>query len=129
MKNLKSADGKEVLAEGEPYHAAAVVAPSEPDIKKPAAPTPVAGRRLFRTAYWLVWFVVVPVALACLSVWALAPPGGTEPTGALGWLQNVVREQPVPIIIVAFTLFEAVDAHGAPREADGAPPREPSRTA
>jgi len=64
------------------------------------------GRRLFKTVYWAVWFVVLPFVLACLLVWGLTPASGVEHGGALGWIQSVVREQPVPVGIVAFTLFE-----------------------
>src|SRR4051812_16168047 len=62
------------------------------------------SRRIFRTLYWAAWFVAVPLVLACLLVWALQPGSPIEAVGAMGWLQSVVREQPVPVGIVAFTL-------------------------
>lgn len=62
--------------------------------------------RLLRYAYWALWFVVLPIILACLTVWTLTPPSGAEVTGALGWIQSVVRAQPVPVGIVLFTAFE-----------------------
>ncbi|HEY8079263.1 MAG TPA: signal peptidase I, partial [Labilithrix sp.] len=63
-------------------------------------------KRILRTVYWAIWFVLAPFALACLLVWALTPPSGVETAGALGFLQGWVREQPVPIGIVSFTIFE-----------------------
>jgi signal peptidase I len=62
--------------------------------------------RIFRTLYWAVWFGAVPFFLACIMVWALTPPSGVDTTGVIGWLESIVREQPVPVGIVAFTLFE-----------------------
>jgi signal peptidase I len=61
---------------------------------------------LLRLVYWLVWFGAVPVALACILIWALTPPSGTEMMGTLGWAQSLVRAQPVPVGIVLFTVFE-----------------------
>jgi signal peptidase I len=62
--------------------------------------------RILRLVYWLVWFFLLPIVLACFFVWALTPPGAAEVGGALGWLQSLVRAQPVPVGIVLFTLFE-----------------------
>jgi signal peptidase I len=62
--------------------------------------------RIIRTLYWALWFVFVPLCLAIVLIWALTPPSGVEPTGALGWIESGVREQQVPFVIVAFTLFE-----------------------
>ncbi len=67
---------------------------------------PVKRSRLLRLVYWLVWFVIVPVALACLVVWALTPPGAAEAPGVLGWAEALVRAQRVPVGIVLFTAFE-----------------------
>jgi signal peptidase I len=64
------------------------------------------GFGLLRFAYWAVFFFAVPFLLAGLFVWALTPPSGVEVQGTFAWLQNAVREQPVPIVIVAFTMFE-----------------------
>ena len=72
-----------------------------PSTKKP--PTP---RRVLRTVYWAIWFVLAPFALACLLVWALTPPSGVDREGVLGWIEGWVREQPVPVGIVTFTFFE-----------------------
>ena len=62
--------------------------------------------RTLWTIYWALWFAVVPFVLACVLVWALTPPSTVDQTGVLGWLEGIVREQPVPVGIVAFTLFE-----------------------
>jgi signal peptidase I len=64
--------------------------------------------RLLRYAYWALWFVALPIVLACLMVWALTPPSGAEVGGVLGWMQTMVRAQPVPVGIVLFTVFEIV---------------------
>ncbi|HEY3820215.1 MAG TPA: signal peptidase I [Polyangiaceae bacterium] len=62
--------------------------------------------RLLRYTYWALWFVALPIVLACLMVWTLTPPSGAEVNGVLGWIQGVVRAQPVPVGIVLFTAFE-----------------------
>jgi signal peptidase I len=67
---------------------------------------PVKRSRLLRLLYWATWFVLTPIVLACLLVWALTPPSGAEVGGFLGWLQSLVRAQPVPVGIVLFTVFE-----------------------
>jgi signal peptidase I len=71
-------------------------------------PPPLAPRsRVLRLVYWTVWFVAVPIVLAALFVWALTPPSGRNlGSDLLAWLEGVVREQPVPVGIVVFTLFE-----------------------
>jgi signal peptidase I len=61
---------------------------------------------LYRSLYWVLWFGVVPFSFGCVLVWALTPASGVEQVGALGWVQSVVREQPVPVGIVLFTLAE-----------------------
>ena len=62
--------------------------------------------RIIRTLYWTLWFVVVPLCLALIFVWGLTPPSGVDQAGFWGWIESAVREQPVPVAIVAFTLFE-----------------------
>ncbi len=71
-------------------------------------PPPVAHRsRIQRTLYWFVWFIAFPVFLACILVWAFTPPSGVNlPSDIIGWIGGIVREQPVPVGIVVFTLFE-----------------------
>ncbi len=68
--------------------------------------TPTMRSRLLRSVYWFVWFAMLPIVLACLTIWVLAPVGGGEPSGAFAWAQSLVRSQPVPVGIVLFTMFE-----------------------
>lgn len=63
-------------------------------------------KRMLRTVYWALWFCFVPFGMACLLVWALTPASGVEHSGVLGWAESWVRDQPVPMGIVTFTLFE-----------------------
>lgn len=65
----------------------------------------VALRAPLRTLYWVLWFFLLPFVFASLFVWGLTPPSGLEHAGALGFVEAIVREQPVPVGIVAFTLF------------------------
>ncbi len=95
--------GKSLLHKSAPAIAADSVDTPEP--YNSIAPAP-SSARVFRAIYWATWFVLVPFVLACVLVWALTPPSGVEPAGALGFVQTIVREQPVPVGIVAFTLFE-----------------------
>jgi signal peptidase I len=67
---------------------------------------PVSRSRVLRLVYWTVWFGALPVVLACIFVWALSPSSGAELSSGIGFLQTLVRAQPVPIGIVVFTLFE-----------------------
>ena len=62
--------------------------------------------RILRFVYWL-WFLVVPLALAALMLWLLTPPEGV-PSSGLRWL---ARDQPVPALIVFFTIFSVVLYH------------------
>jgi signal peptidase I len=62
--------------------------------------------RLLRLVYWLVWFVTLPIVFAYLVVWALTPPSLADLGGGMGWVQSLVRAQPVPVAIVLFTIFE-----------------------
>jgi signal peptidase I len=71
--------------------------------KAHAHPPPV---KLLRTLYWATWFVLLPFVLASVFVWALTPPSGIDHGGLLGTIEGWVREQPVPVGIVTFTLFE-----------------------
>jgi signal peptidase I len=72
-----------------------------------AVQPPVQRRsRVLRLVYWFVWFGLVPVVGSCFLVWALSPPSGAEPSGGFGFVQSLVRAQPVPVMIVLFTVFE-----------------------
>ncbi len=80
---------------------------------------------MLRLVYWTVWFGILPVALACVLVWALTPAGGAELNGGLGWLQSMVRAQPVPVGIVLFTALEIAlwaARHELPFAKDAHPP-------
>jgi signal peptidase I len=70
------------------------------DSKKPQP------RRVLRLVFLLTWFVVVPFLAACFLVWALTPASGVDRGGILGFIEEKVRDQPVPFGIVIFTLFE-----------------------
>jgi len=96
------ADAKvaEAVAAGGPYRN------SSPPGAPPEDFVPPHSSRLLRTLYWIFWFVLLPMVFASVVVWALTPPSGTEHEGALGFIESVVREQPVPVGIVVFTLFE-----------------------
>lgn len=84
--------------------AARRIADTEEDASsKRALPAP---RRLLRTAYWAFWFALLPFALACVLVWALTPASAVDHGGLLGWIEEHVRDQPVPFGIVTFTLVE-----------------------
>ncbi|HEY6460813.1 MAG TPA: hypothetical protein VIY73_11705, partial [Polyangiaceae bacterium] len=80
-------------------------AASDPGPASMPAPPPKRSR-ILRVVYWAVWFVLLPIVLACVLIWALSPPSGAEVPGVFGWIQSVVRAQPVPVGIVLFTLFE-----------------------
>lgn len=75
----------------------------EEEEKKLDGPPP---KRILRTVYWALWFVLTPFLLACILVWALTPPSGIDHGGILGSIEGLVREQPVPVGIVTFTVFE-----------------------
>jgi signal peptidase I len=80
--------------------AAEAVETSEPQLAYPKTSGSV------RLLYWTIWFVVVPLVLACILVWALSPASSIDRPGVMGSIQSLVREQPVPVAIVAFTVFE-----------------------
>ena len=78
-----------------------------PPTRKTLPQTGSLGTKFGRFLFWLIWYVTVPFVFAVLVVWALSPPSGVEHQGVLGWIESIVREQPVPVGIVAFTLAEA----------------------
>ncbi|MCC6897581.1 MAG: signal peptidase I [Polyangiaceae bacterium] len=67
--------------------------------------------KLPRTLFWAVWFVLVPLALAALTVWALKPGVGEVAASGFGKLRFIVQDQPVPSGIVLFTLYEMLLYH------------------
>jgi signal peptidase I len=92
----------EVSASDDVGHGEEGLAPGDPQPELPHGKR----SRLLRLVYWMVWFVMLPVVLACLLVWALSPPSSAELGGAIGWLESLVRAQPVPVGIVLFTVIE-----------------------
>ena len=94
-----------------------------------AADLPPAHRsRLLRSLYWVLWFVLSPIALASVLVWALTPPSGSELSNGFGAIQSLVRAQPVPVAIVLFTLFEIAlwaARHQLPFASHAHPPLRP----
>jgi signal peptidase I len=82
--------------------AEAVAQGSEPPAGQPQPRT----SRTLRLLYWALWFGVLPIVLGCIAVWALSPSSASELVGAVGWVQSMVRAQPVPVGIVLFTAFE-----------------------
>jgi signal peptidase I len=67
--------------------------------------------KLFRYLFWALWFVLVPLALAGLTIWLLTP-ADVDPT-ATGFdrIRYWVGDQPVPTLIVLFTVFEMALYH------------------
>lgn len=62
------------------------------------------SKPLLRIVYWATWFLIVPVFLAGLTVWLVSPNDATAAVFPLRLLQD----QPVPVAIVLFTIFEMV---------------------
>lgn len=82
--------------------------------------------RILRYVYFGVWFVALPIVFASLLVWALTPRSGFEREGLFGFLESLVAEQPVPIGIVSFMLFELAfwaARHHLPLQRHAYPPR------
>ncbi|HSC86791.1 MAG TPA: signal peptidase I [Polyangiaceae bacterium] len=64
--------------------------------------------KLLHHVFWPLWFAVIPLALATLTVSLLAPSEGAMPDGPLGQLRFLVGEQKVPAIILFFVLYEGL---------------------
>jgi signal peptidase I len=65
----------------------------------------VSKNAVLRYGFFSFWFGLIPGALALISVVLLSSNVSEGATG-LGQLQGLVKDQPVPAIIVLFTLFE-----------------------
>jgi signal peptidase I len=63
------------------------------------------GRSSLRLLRGIVLYFVLPVVLTVVASRALTPPSGVEASGPLAFLQNWVRDQPVPLAIAFFMLF------------------------
>lgn len=61
-----------------------------------------------RYLFWPLWFVLVPLALAWLSVRILSPGDATSPSGILSQIRWLVQDQPVPAIIILFTIYDTI---------------------
>ena len=59
-----------------------------------------------RYAFFTVWFIVAPAAIALLSLWLVIPSADAIAGGMSSRLRELVKDQPVPALIVLFTLFE-----------------------
>ncbi len=77
---------------------------------EPAA-TPAQNPKLYRTAFYALWFVVVPALLAVVTIWLLKPADPDPMAQGLGRLRFWVYDQPVPVGIVLFTAFEMLLYH------------------
>lgn len=60
---------------------------------------------ILRFGFYTFWFGIVPAVLAILAVFGLSPSSGAE-GGPLVEIRNLIKDQPVPAVIVLFTLFE-----------------------
>lgn len=67
------------------------------------------NKKIYRWAFVLVWFVLLPLGLTSLVISSLSEAGGGMLGGGLlGGIQTFAREQKVPSLIILFTLFEAL---------------------
>ncbi len=108
--------GDDKVANGKDAVGAPADASDDGDVS--ASPSPVRSHapafagppvsKLLRAVYWGAWFGVTPIALASLLVWGLTPASSVEGDGPWAWLEAGVRAQPVPIGIVAYTVFATV---------------------
>ncbi|HVH43313.1 MAG TPA: hypothetical protein VM925_13250, partial [Labilithrix sp.] len=99
VEGEETEDGRVVAKGTGPYR-------EQAEVGRDASTKKAPPRRILRSVYWAVWFIVTPFVLACLLVWALTPASGVDHGGLLGWIEEKVRDQPVPFGIVTFTLFE-----------------------
>lgn len=60
---------------------------------------------VLRYGFYSFWFGIVPAALAIAAVFGLSPTSASE-GGPLFELRSIIKDQPVPAVIVLFTLFE-----------------------
>lgn len=65
--------------------------------------------KTYRYLLWPLWFVIVPAGLSALT-YNLVAPGELVMQGGSLWetIQYWVKDQPVPTLIVLFTIFEMV---------------------
>jgi signal peptidase I len=71
----------------------------------------VQNAKLFRPIFWALWFLLLPLVLAFLSVSLLKPTDVVVAADAIDRLRYLVRDQQVPAGIVLFTAFEMLIYH------------------
>jgi signal peptidase I len=64
--------------------------------------------KTYRYLLWPLWFVVVPAALSALTYNLVAPSEQVMQGSLWETIQYWVKDQPVPTLIVLFTIFEMV---------------------
>lgn len=64
------------------------------------------NQKLLRAIFWPLWFVVIPLCLAALTVSLLGSGDAAIPEGWVGRIRFFVQDQKVPSVIVFFTLYE-----------------------
>ena len=67
---------------------------------------PIVPTKKLSYVLWPVWFIAVPLALAGVTLWLLIPAESVLSPGVLGRLRGYAHDQPVPSLIVLFTVFE-----------------------
>ncbi|HMA93712.1 MAG TPA: signal peptidase I [Polyangiaceae bacterium] len=60
---------------------------------------------ILRFGFYTFWFGIIPAILAIVTVFGLSPNSAAE-GGPLVEVRNLIKDQPVPAVIVLFTLFE-----------------------
>jgi signal peptidase I len=66
----------------------------------------VSKRLALRYAFFTLWFIVAPAVIALLTLWLVIPSADAIAGGFLSRLRELVKDQPVPALIVLFTVFE-----------------------
>ncbi len=69
------------------------------------------NHRLYRFVVWPIWFVLVPLFLAHVTVTLLSPGDAFEPVTLVDRLLWAINDQPIPATIGFFTLFEMIIYH------------------
>lgn len=67
--------------------------------------------KLLRSAFYALWFVVVPALLAVVTIWLVKPAVPDPFASGLDRLRFWFHDQPVPVGIVLFTVFEMALYH------------------
>jgi signal peptidase I len=59
-----------------------------------------------RYAFFTLWFIAAPAAIALLALWLVVPSADVIAVGLPSRMRELVKDQPVPALIVLFTVFE-----------------------